>query len=1092
MRLAQAILYLRPEDHSLVEQAVQTALRAHEGQKRTDGTPYATHALAVALILAEWGADAEMIAAGLLHDTLEDTELSIGDIKGTFGRAVTALVEGVTKFTQADFAHETALDRKIETLRKLFEMMRRDIRVVLIKLADRLHNVRTIDALPAERRPLFARETLDIYSKLAYHLGMNDLRREFSERCLPHVAPEEADELRGMRAAAVAKGHMILLQVEKQLHAADRENNLLALRLHEFSLSSLQRERRETGGIKQGFALMAIARDRDACYALLKLFHTLYRPLSGEFHDYIAAPTESAYQSIRTTVLGPGNELVPLRICTAEMDEQEQQGVLLQHFKGDKRALPGFSWLERSESLDRSTRESSEAFFEALQSDIFQETISVVVDGRDMHLPRRATVLDALYARHGKEAEHTQGVRVNGNDARLGDALAGEEVILACIDSDAHVSFDWLGWIETRYARTLIVTTLKERDHTEKISLGQRLLQKELDYEQRGILGDIPKTRLQESAQNFRRENFEGVLSLIGEGVLPARDVIFHLFPERRYFPLLRRAVSPVHPFRLHITGAAERQQDVLPKLYALTKLCDVEIKKTDLHFNGEKHIYDLSLQGRAPDRLHFADFLSLLDRQNWTSNIVTLISYRQKFFLAASLLGAFAIILLDILLLPAYHRSLLEVSAHLQPLLQALPLFPILAVNYYFLRLLRHYVVRMRTDRWFVGLAFFLNLVGLLLILSPIAAAEGVRQSLLPIIALFLFSMLSLGYRFFQTEMLFLGLDESKLRVLSGEEWRTLRKQKIAGYAIRLSAVVVWGIQPLYLKYTPANDVHPLVRVFLTAVGVLLINGILLLLKQTWERRPKLQFRIPWSVLLVNIIIGQALFTYFLNASLQFTTSTNFILFNNFSPVLALLVAAVLWRQSIPYLRLPKHMLWVFLLFLMGSTGSALIIYNGTRFPGIGSLQGDVLSILAMAADTLLVVSMIRYMKVFRSASSLMTNITVFSFLAATSLPLLAYFYAIHSPIVYSLTLTPVLFGMGGGVLSGIGKILNYEAFRRIDGFIAFLMFNISILITFVIEVFFLGKFSPTWLFLLGGIIIVSSSILAEFVNSHCQKRGL
>ena len=241
-----------------------------------------------------------------------------------------------------------------------------------------------------------------------------------------------------------------------------------------------------------------------------------------------------------------------------------------------------------------------------------------------------------------------------------------------------------------------------------------------------------------------------------------------------------------------------------------------------------------------------------------------------------------------------------------------------------------------------------------------------------------------------------------------------------------------------------------------------------------------------------MNIIVGQAFFTYFLNASLRFTTSTNFILFNNFSPVLALLIAAVLWRHSIPYLRLPKHMFWVFLIFLMGSTGSALIIYNDIRFPGIGSINGDILGLIAMVADTLLVVSMIRYMKVFPHASSLSTNLHVFSFLAVTSLPPLGYLAVTGSPLIHSLTFVPVLFGLGGGVLSGIGKILNYEAFRRIDGFIAFLMFNISILITFGIEVFFLGKFSPTWILLLGGFIIVSSTILAELVNSHCQKKGL
>lgn len=1122
-RLRQAILYLPPEDHSLIEQAAHTAVRAHEGQRRTDGSPYATHPLAVALILAEWKADAETIAAGLLHDVLEDTACSFGDIKGTFGRAVASLVEGVTKFTQADFAGETSLDRKTETLRKLFEVMRRDIRVVLIKLADRLHNVRTIDALPPERRPRFAKETLDIYSKLAYHLGMNDLRREFSECCMSYVHPEHAEDLRRFRESTLAKGTKILQEMKQRLDAVDTEGVLLSLQMHPRSLSSLEQEQRETGGMKQGFALIAIARDHDACYALLKIFHTLYRPLSGEFHDYIAAPTESAYQSIRTMVLGPRNELVPLRIRTAAMDEQEQRGVLLwcfplrpalaeaspfalratadrsagkQGFGGQvgqkEKRIPAFSWLLRSESLDHATRESSEAFFQALQSDIFQETVGVVVDGKEIHLPRHATVLDALYARHGKNAGHTYEVRVNGKEAKLGDVLAGEEVIVASADTRLHVSFDWLDFIETTYAHTLIVDALKERGHTEKVTLGQRLLQKELDYEQRGIIGEIPKARLQDAARHFRRENFEEVLSLIGEGVLQARDVVFHLFPERRRLPLFRQIMPSFHAFRLHIRGTAERQQDVLPKLYALTKLAEVEMKKTDLRFDPMKKTYDLYLQGRAPDRLHFADFLSLLDRQNWTSRIVTLISHRQKFTLAASLVSAFAVILVDILLLPRYPLLLPERPFASSLFLQVFPLLPILWVNYYLLRLLRHYVARMRTDRWFLGIAFLLNIVGLLLVILQSAFTSRTPPSLFPFLALFVASMFYLGYRFFQTETLFTPIDRQSLIPMTPEQWRVHLRRKLIGYCIRLCAVIIWGFQPLYLKYTPAHSVTPFMQLYLMNIGAASTTILLALFQKTFASRRPLTLKIPWNIYLLQIVIGQAFFLYFISASLLYTTSTNFALLSNFSPVFALLAAVIFWRHSIPYLRNPRHMLWIFLIFLMGSTGGSLIIYHSIQFGNSKTILGDILALCAMVADVLVITSQIRYIRLIPKASSLSLNMYMFGPTTLILTPLIL-FLATTWPHTFAFpSSTSIMFSLGVGVLLAIGMVCNFEAFRRIDGFIAFLMFNISILINFIAEAFFLKTIMPTWILVIGGTIIIGSTILAELINSHCERRGV
>lgn len=1091
--LRQVTAYLSVADRALVEQAVDTALQAHATQVRSDGSLYATHPLAVALILAEWHADAATIVAGLLHDTLEDTKLSLGDIRQAFGSAVAGLVEGVTKFTAADFAPETLLDRKVETLRKLFEVMRRDIRVVIIKLADRLHNVRTINTLPEEQRRRFAKETITIYYKLAYHLGMNNVRREFSEYCLPYVYPEEVATLRLLREEALAKGQDILSRMQRELRARDEERTLVTLELHARSFYSMRREREEEGRIKQGFVIIAIASDSNACYVLLRLLHSLYHPVSSEFHDHIAAPTESAYQTIRTAVLGPGNEFIPLRIRTVEMQEQERWGILLRFF-GEKGAqIPGFSWLQRSEELDRSTRESSNAFWEALQSDIFQETVNVIVDGKDIHLPRKATVLDAIYTRHGKDTHRTVGVRVNGVSAALADPLTEDTAIQTTFDTVPHVSFDWLGSIETAYARQCIVEALKERDRSEKQSIGQRLLQKELDHHQQGALADVSRARLRETAAHFHREEFEAVLTLIGEGVLLAQDVVFALFPEQRQGLLfLRGRKTAPHHFRIHLTGTQEKTHDILPKFYALARLSEVAIGKTDLRANHRSKTFGLFVSGTTSDRLHFGDFLTSLERQSWISHVRALISLRQKEWLVAAFSLAFTVVLLDLLLLPWYSTWFGKLRFFPDAMLQALPLLPIFVVNSYLLRLLRHHVVRMRTDWWFVGVGFILNAIGLLATIGAGIATGGLTSGLLPLVAFFILSMMYLGYRFFQTEALFQAADQKTLRPLTKEEWRARVKQKVIGYGIRLCAVTIWGFQPLYLKYTPANTVDPFVQLYLMSLGATVTTALLIPIWKGIAPRRHLTLRIPRNFYLGGIIVGQALFLYFISASLLYTTSTNFALLSNFSPVFALLVAALFWRRSIPYLRDPRHMLWIFLIFMTGSTGGSLIIYHSLRFASPQTILGDVLALCAMAADVLVITSQIRYVKLIPKASSLSLNLHMFGPTTLALTPPILYLLAARSSALTSLTPIPILFSLGVGVMLAVGMVCNFEAFRRIDGFIAFLMFNLSILINFVAEAFFLKTIVPTWTLIVGGTIIISSTILAESVNSRCEKQGL
>jgi len=315
---------------------------------------------------------------------------------------------------------------------------------------------------------------------------------------------------------------------------------------------------------------------------------------------------------------------------------------------------------------------------------------------------------------------------------------------------------------------------------------------------------------------------------------------------------------------------------------------------------------------------------------------------------------------------------------------------------------------------------------------------------------------------------------------------WQEKQRQKQLGYLIRFLAVIIWGVMPIFLKYTPAGDVPADMRSALLALGGAFISILVLLLflaigkKQFW--RPKITI----NGYFVMIIISQAVFLYLMNSSLSLTASTHFILFNNFAPIFALLVAVLLWRNEIPYLQDKQHILWVFLIFLLGSLGSSLLFANTLLNPKAGNITGDLFALAAMVLDVMLVVSQIRYAKYLESHQSIFLNFYV----SVAVFVLLIPSFFLHSHDLSTIPATAMFFAFAAGILGGLGQILNYEAFRRMDGFIAFLMFNISIFITFTLEAFILKEIFPTILLLAGGSMIIGASIVAEVINTRCEKK--
>lgn len=1084
---AAKIHYLSEGERSEIKEAFDFAVRAHEGQKREDGSPYVFHVIAVAQTVAEWHADQDTIIGALLHDTIEDTGARREEIAAQFGRHVALLVESVTKFTQADLSPDLPLDRKIETLRKIFDVMQIDLRCIIIKLADRLHNIQTIGALPTpERRKRVAQETLNVYHKIALHMGMRNVRHIYAEFSVPH-AFNDGEQVKQQRNAllvgAESLGEMI---VEALKGKGDRL--ALSVELQPRNLLTFYERQQERGASipMDAFIVSINVATDDDCYAMLRLLHQLFRPISGQFHDFIAAPSEAGYQSLHTVVAFPNGGAAEIRIRTPEMEKQSQQGLARWLFSGQN-IPPNFSWLQRTKKLDIVTRNSSKAFWEALQADVLSETMVITIDHHRLSLPKGATILDAAYALYNEKAECLATASVGGRQEPLATTLRQDDDVHLTISTESHLTFDWLQMVSTQHARLQITEILKKRDRSERIRLGALILQKEFDHYGKGPVAELSRSQRAQIARYFRRDSFDDVLAMIGEGVIRTRDIVFFLEPEHEKRSLFSPVAKQRYNFRLRVCGTERSGQDILALLHGVIRLADVTVTQTTIQ-SAQPGAVHIIISGSAENRLQYADFVEMLERQEWTTHISTLIERRQKVFLIASAIASLCIVVLNIALFPAYHPYLQQWTFLPQIALQSIPLLPILAVNYYLLRLLRHYIVRMRSERWFLGMGLLLNVVGLVVLIARIITFSTAEVRLLPLIALFTASLLYMGFRFFQTDQWFNPI--TGLPVDTSVHRYHTKRERIIGYSIRIAGVILWGLVPVYIRSTGIEIIPPMLRLSLMGIGVLVPFSAIYLFRWILVRK-FYPLTLPLTSAFWILSLGQMLYAYLENTSLIYTTGTNLLLFNNFSPVIGLFIAVLFWRHDFAYLRQAKTMLWIFILAVIASFGSALLLYTSTLAEsGTHRVFGDILALLSAFVDVAITLGQVQYMRQFKKTDGIVMNLHIFLAFLVFTAPFLFIGHTLGLVTLPVLPTNVLLLGMGSGTIFGIGLLLNCEAFKRIDGLLAYILFNLSVVVTFAFENYLWPSSHASILLLFSGILIVGASIGAEIISMRAERK--
>jgi GTP pyrophosphokinase len=525
-------------DLSAIERAVEMAVQAHGSQVRASGEPYVTHPIATAEILAELGMDPVAIVAGVLHDVPEDTEYALADIEERFGQEVAHLVDGVTKLSKfSTLSHE---QQQAENIRKMFLAMAEDIRVVLIKLADRLHNMRTLAALPIEKQVRIARQTLEIYAPLAERLGIWQVKWELEDLSFKVIEPEAFRELAGLldtrRKGREGYIERAIAELEPRLRDAGISADLQGRPKHIYSIwKKMQRKSAEFGEIYDVYAIRILVEDLRDCYAALGIVHALWRPIPGQFDDYIAVPKNNLYQSLHTAVIAIDGKPLEIQIRTQAMHQVSEVGIAAhwrykEGTKSDRNYDAKLAWLRQLMDWQRDVADATE-FVEGIKLDIFQDQVFVFTPkGEIKDLPAGATPLDFAYRIHTDVGHRTIGSKVNNRLVPLDYRLKNGDIVeIVTTRSEHGPSRDWLNVVRTGHAREKIRQWFKRQERDENIVHGRESLDRELRRLARTSLSALGHDRILEVAKQFNHDTLDDFLAAVGYGAVSAQSVVMRL-----------------------------------------------------------------------------------------------------------------------------------------------------------------------------------------------------------------------------------------------------------------------------------------------------------------------------------------------------------------------------------------------------------------------------------------------------------------------------------------------------------------------------------------------------------------------------------
>jgi len=524
-------------DVDLIKRAYVYSARAHEGQTRKSGEPYVTHPLEVSSLLAEMKLDEHAICAGILHDTVEDTSATVEEVEELFGREVAEIVDGVTKL---NIPFNTQFEKQAENFRRMLVAMAKDIRVILVKLADRLHNMRTLDHMRADKQEQIARETLEIYAPLANRLGIFWMKADLEDLSLKYLHPKDHAELEARLAqtASVRATYMAEVQqtLEKKLQQGNIPCRVKGRVKHLYSIwRKLKSQGIEFDQVNDIIAFRVITDTIGHTYEALGICHATWRPVPGRFKDFVAMPKPNGYQSLHTTVIGPDIHRVEIQIRTEAMDEIAEKGIAAHWAYKEGRPRnedEQFAWLRQLMEWQKELKDPSE-FISTVKVDLFSDEVYVFTPrGEVKELKRGSTPVDFAYLIHSDIGHHCVGARVNGRIVPLRYRLKNGDTVEIMTSSTQRPNKDWLGFVKTAKARNRINTFLRKEQRKRAVEMGRDILEREVKKYGRSLQRLQKGGKLDEVISTSKYSKHEDFMAAIGYGKLRPGDVVKRLLPE--------------------------------------------------------------------------------------------------------------------------------------------------------------------------------------------------------------------------------------------------------------------------------------------------------------------------------------------------------------------------------------------------------------------------------------------------------------------------------------------------------------------------------------------------------------------------------
>jgi guanosine-3',5'-bis(diphosphate) 3'-pyrophosphohydrolase len=568
----------------LIARSFKFAAQLHEGQLRASGEPYILHPAWVATILRDLGAEPEVIAAGFLHDVIEDTAITGDQLEAEFGKVVRELVEGVTKLSKFNFDSKT--ERQAENFRRMFLAMAQDIRVIVVKLADRLHNMRTLEHLAPSKQQAIARETMEIFAPLANRLGIGQIKWELEDLAFKYLDPAGYRYVQSLvadtRSAREQQIQQVVAILEARLHKIGLQNFEIKGRpKHLFGIyQKMVRQQKEYSEIYDVLAVRVIVNTKEECYRVLAIAHDSFRPIPGRFKDYIGLPKPNRYQSLHTAVVGTSGQPIEIQIRTWEMHHVAEYGIAA-HWKykeANGQSLPTtandekFTWLRQLVEWQRELKDPQE-YLDSVKEDLFDNEVYVFSPKGDVYcLPREATPVDFAYRVHSEVGNHCAGALVNGIMVPLSRQLKNGDIVTILTQNNAHPSLDWINFVATNTARNRIRQWYKKTRREENLQAGRALLEKE--FGRSGLDSLLKSEAMLKVAERCNYHSIEDLIAALGYGEVSLNTVVNRI---RENVPALREIRPEVQEIKQpHLPNRSSKSPiiGVEGMLYSIAGCC--------------------------------------------------------------------------------------------------------------------------------------------------------------------------------------------------------------------------------------------------------------------------------------------------------------------------------------------------------------------------------------------------------------------------------------------------------------------------------------------------------------------------------------